>query len=61
MSDSQAADLSRRVGIIHRLYNTQLETFKSVSSSALTKTEELKKKPLVLIHTLVVFKITDHL
>jgi len=43
MSDSQAADLSRKVGIIDRLYNTQLETFKSVSSSALAKTEEFKK------------------
>lgn len=43
MSDSQAADLSRRVGVIDRLYNTQQETFKSVSSSALAKTEEFKK------------------
>lgn len=43
MSDSQAADLSRRVGVIDRLYNTQLETFKSVSNSALAKTEEFKK------------------
>lgn len=43
MSDAQAADLSRRVGVIDRLYNTQLETFRSVSSSALAKTEEFKK------------------
>lgn len=43
MSDDQAADLSRRVGVIDRLYNTQLETFKSVSSSALAKTEDFKK------------------
>jgi hypothetical protein len=43
MSDTQAADLSRRVGVIDRLYNTQQETFKSVSNSALAKTEEFKR------------------
>jgi hypothetical protein len=43
MSDSQAADLSRRVGVIDRLYNTQLDKFNSVTRSALAKTEELNK------------------
>jgi hypothetical protein len=43
MSDFQAADLNRRVGVIDRLYNTQLETFKSVSYYTLAKTEEFKK------------------
>lgn len=43
MSDALAADLTKRVGVIDRLYNTQLDTFNSVSTSALAKTEEFKK------------------